>query len=80
MRRMVTGGPTQFIAQAEFRRQRPDAADTEKDDWMHENLLAIPTWQPSSQDLSEISDKASRLSPPPTERLFGLAPPCSSLL
>mmetsp|Transcript_33519 Transcript_33519/g.107759 ORF Transcript_33519/g.107759 Transcript_33519/m.107759 type:complete len:195 (-) Transcript_33519:282-866(-) len=45
--------------EAEFQRQRPGASSDAKDGWLHEVLLAIPTWQPATQDLSEISDQVN---------------------
>jgi len=49
--------------QAEFKRQRPGALAEAKDDWFHEVLLAIPTWQQAARDLSEISDAVSNTRP-----------------
>ena len=43
--------------EAEFQRhERGAGAGAEKDVWMHEHLLAVPTWQPSERDLSEMSN------------------------
>ena len=62
--------------QAEFQRQRPGASSDAKDGWLHEVLLAIPTWQPATQDLSEISDQE-----PPRRRVCsaGAARPTRSV-
>ena len=43
--------------ETEFQRHPQGAASgVEKDEFLNQHLLAIPTWQPSQQDLSEISD------------------------
>jgi len=42
--------------EAEFQRRSEGAASgIEKDDFLRLHLLALPTWQPATQDLSEIS-------------------------
>jgi len=42
--------------EAEFNRHPAGSASgTDKDSFLKQHLLAIPTWQPSTQDLSEIS-------------------------
>lgn len=42
--------------ESEFQRHAHGApAGASKDAWLHEHLLAVPTWQPAQRDLSEIS-------------------------